>query len=249
MRIRQIAFVAEDLDPVVDELCSVLDLEVGFRDPGVEEFGLHNVVIPVGDTFLEVVSPVREGTSAGRLLDRRHGDGGYMVLLQTQDLDVDKKRLTELDVRIVWEIALDDIAAIHLHPKDVGGAILSMDVANPPSSWRWGGPDWETHRRTETTEWITGVEIQATEPARMAARWSEIVGYPMIDVKEGVFEIPLDAGCIRFVKARDLRGEGISALELKVRSRSQVLARARERGLEVDEGRFSLGGVRIYLLE
>ena len=45
MRIRQIALVAEELDPVVDELCGVLDLEVGFRDPGVSEFGLHNAVM------------------------------------------------------------------------------------------------------------------------------------------------------------------------------------------------------------
>ena len=249
MRIRQIAFVAEDLDPIVAQLCSVLDLEVGFIDPGVKEFGLHNAVIPVGDTFLEVVSPKRKGTSAGRLLERRHGDGGYMVILQSQDLDVDRKRLAELEVRIVWEVALDDIAAIHLHPKDVGGAILSMDVADPPSSWRWGGPDWESHRRTETTEWITGVEIQASDPARMAARWSEVVGYPMIDAEHGAFEIPLDAGCIRFVKARDLRGEGISSLELKVRSRSRVLERAAQHGLEVENGRFHICGVRIELRE
>ena len=47
----------------------MLDLEVGFRDPGVELFGLRNAVIPVGDTFLEVVSPIKEGTTAGRLLE------------------------------------------------------------------------------------------------------------------------------------------------------------------------------------
>ncbi len=249
MRIRQIALVAEELESVVDELCSVLDIEVGFRDPGVAEFGLHNAVIPIGDTFLEVVSPVREGTSAGRLLDRRHGDGGYMVILQSQDLDVDRKRLAELSVRIVWEIALDGIATIHLHPKDVGGAILSLDVADPPSSWRWAGPEWESHRRTETTEWICGVEIQAAEPSRMAARWAQIVGYPMIDADGGALEIPLDAGCIRFVKARDRRGDGLSALELKVRSRDRVLERARARNLEVSDGRFSIGGVRIELRE
>jgi hypothetical protein len=248
MRIRQIALVAEKLDSVVTELCSVLDLEVGFRDPGVAEFGLHNAVIPIGDTFLEVVSPTREGTTAGRLLERRHGDGGYMVLLQSEDLQADRKRLAELNVRIVWEIELEDIAAIHLHPKDVGGAIVSMDVPDPPSSWRWGGPEWQTHRRTETTESITGVEIQSDDPDAMAARWADVVGYPVIEANGGVLEIPLlDEGCIRFVETQDPRGDGISALELKVRSRSRVLARAAERGIEVRDGYFEIGGTRIDL--
>jgi len=31
-------------------------------------------VMPLGDTFVEVVSPIGEGTAAGRFLDRR-GDG------------------------------------------------------------------------------------------------------------------------------------------------------------------------------
>ncbi|MFQ5351781.1 MAG: VOC family protein, partial [Candidatus Binatia bacterium] len=142
MRLRQIALVARDLDPVVDGLCRTLGLEVGFNDPGVAAFGLRNAVIPVGDTFLEVVSPLRENTSAGRFLERRGGDGGYMVMLQTDDLEADRRRLDGLGVRVVWEITLDDIAGVHLHPRDLGGAIVSLDQPRPPESWRWAGPDW-----------------------------------------------------------------------------------------------------------
>src|SRR2546425_11952165 len=99
--------------------------------------------MPVGATFLEVVSPVREGTTAGRLLDRRGGDGGYMVILQTADLRADRARLAALGVRIVWQVELDDIATVHLHPRDLGGAIVSLDQPVPPESWRWGGPEWQ----------------------------------------------------------------------------------------------------------
>ncbi len=247
MRLRQIALVAEELEPVVETLCEVLGLEIGFRDPGVGEFGLHNAVIPVGDCFLEVVSPKQEGTSAGRLLERRSGDGGYMVILQSEDLDVDRKRLDTLGVRIVWEIALPDIATIHLHPKDVGGAILSLDVADPPSSWRWGGPDWESHRRTDVTEWILGATIQAEEPAKVARRWSEITGHPLIDEDGGHYAIPLDAGALRFVPLRDGRGDGLCEVELKVRDVDGVLAAARERGLATTERAFEVCGTRIAL--
>src|SRR3989442_12468663 len=114
MHIGQIALVARELEPVIADLTAVLGIEVGFRDPGVAEFGLHNAVMPVGQTFLEVVSPTREGTTAGRLLERRGGDGGYMAILQTADLRADRKRLAALGVRAVWQVELEDSATGHL---------------------------------------------------------------------------------------------------------------------------------------
>ena len=149
MRLRQIALVAEKLEPAVSDLCSVLGVEVCFRDPGVAEFGLVNALMPIGDTFLEVVCPKQPDTTAGRLLARRGGDGGYMVILQTDDLRAARRRAAEQGVRIVWEIALPDVETVHLHPRDIGGAIVSLDEPRPPESWRWAGPDWQRHVRRD----------------------------------------------------------------------------------------------------
>ncbi|TFG92391.1 MAG: hypothetical protein E4H11_09500, partial [Myxococcales bacterium] len=93
VRLRQVAFVARELEPVVEALCDVLDVEVAYRDPGVGVFGLHNALMPLGDSFLEVVSPERLGTTAGRLLERRGGDGGYMVIVQSQARKADRARV------------------------------------------------------------------------------------------------------------------------------------------------------------
>ncbi len=73
IRLRQVALVAADLDPVVTQLSDTFGPSVCFRDPGVAEFGLHNALMVVGDQFLEVVSPTEPGTTCGRLLDKRHG--------------------------------------------------------------------------------------------------------------------------------------------------------------------------------
>jgi hypothetical protein len=248
MRLRQIALVARELELAVAALCTSLEVEVGFRDPGVAEFGLHNALMPIGDTFLEVVSPTREGTSAGRLLERRAGDGGYMVILQTEDLDDDRKRLGELGVRIVWQITLEDISTVHLHPKDVGGALLSIDAPTPPSSWRCGGPDWETQVRSETSVCLTGAEIQTSQPQVTAQRWAEIVRRPVVDLDGGCFELPLDGGSIRFVEARDGRGDGVSAITVQVSDAAKVLANARGIGLEAGSDHFSVCGTRIDLI-
>ena len=86
VRIRQIALVAGDLDAVQRQLYPLLGINDAFVDEGVGQFGLRNIVMTIGDTFLEVVSPVQEHTTAGRLLQRRGGDGGYMVIVQVDDL-------------------------------------------------------------------------------------------------------------------------------------------------------------------
>src|SRR5512139_102980 len=197
MHIRQVALVARDLDPVVDHLCAVFGLEVAFNDPGVAVFGLRNAVMPVGDTFLEVVSPVQPDASAARYLERRKGDGGYMIILQTDDLAADRQRLEGLGVRVVWEIALPDIATVHLHPRDVGGAIVSLDQPRPPESWRWAGPEWERAVRTEIVDRITGVEIQTDDAGALASRWAEVLGTPAKGAGGGEFEVQLDRGWIR----------------------------------------------------
>ena len=149
LRFRQAVLAARDLDKAVAELRLKLPLGEPYSDPGVALFGLRNAVMPLGDTFVEVVSPVQDGTAAGRFLDR-HGDGAYMAMFQLDDLAGARERAAELGIREVWSIELDDITACHLHPADIGAAIVSLDRPVPPESWRWAGP-WEPHGEAATT--------------------------------------------------------------------------------------------------
>jgi hypothetical protein len=85
-RLRQVALVARELEAGSASLRRALHLGEPFHDPGVGEFGLDNAVFSLGDTFLEVVAPVRADTTAGRYLARRGGDGGYMAIFQVADV-------------------------------------------------------------------------------------------------------------------------------------------------------------------
>ena len=248
MRLRQVALVAKDLEPVVADLCAVLGVEVAFRDPGVGVFGLHNAVMPVGDTFLEVVSPVQPNTTAGRYLDRRGGDGGYMVILQCDDLDADRKRVAELGIRIVWSADLEGIRGTHLHPRDVGGAILSLDAAMPSSSWRWAGLEWEQHVRTGVVSEITAVELQSADPTALAQRWGEILNRPVARTAAGVIRIVLDQGAIRFVVAADGRGDGVAGFDVAVVDREAVKTAARARGVTLAGDLLTICGTRVRLV-
>jgi hypothetical protein len=249
VRIRQVALVARELAPVVETLEQVLSVEVCFRDPAVELFGLENALFPIGDTFLEVVSPVRADASAARLLERRKGDGGYMVILQCEELEKQRRRVEELGVRIVWETSFEDIATIHLHPRDVGAAIVSLDEARPPESWRWAGPGWERKLRTGVARGIIGAELQSADPAALAARWSQVLASPARRVADEVHEIALEGGRLRFVTDQDGRGEGLCGLELDVVDRDRLLEAARERRLRVDDDVVEICGTRLRLGE
>ncbi len=249
MRIRQLALVAEDLEPRLTELCDVLGLEECHRDPGVGVFGLHNVLMTVGDQFLEIVSPLRPGTSAGRLLERRRGDGGYMVILQTRDLEAHRERLGRLGVRIVWEAALDDIATIHLHPRDVGAAIVSLDEAVPPESWRWAGNEWKASVATDVVTRIAGAALQSDDPAALAVRWAEVLDRKALPAEAGAFAIELDGGGrLRFVADRDGRGAGLAEIDLAASDPARALDTARRRGLPVGADSVELCGTRFRLL-
>jgi hypothetical protein len=215
MRLRQVVVVATDIEPVVDELCQRLGLEVCYRDPGVGHFGLQNALMAVGDGFIEVISPIQDGTTAGRYLERRGGDGGYMLLLQVDDMATERRRIEEMGVRIVWEGKGDGIRGMHLHPADVGGAIVSLDVAEPTDSWGWAGADWRAHVRSDVVIEIAGAELQSDDPAALARRWSRVLGRPMEQgVERGEPVLNLDGGVIRFVTSTDGRGEGLGGFDL-----------------------------------
>jgi hypothetical protein len=218
IRLRQVALVARDLEPAINGLSDALGIEVGYRDPGIAEFGLVNAVFPVGDAFLEIVSPVQEGTTAGRLLDKHGGDYGYMVIMQLSDLGAARARLDGLNVRVVWKADLRDAAGTHLHPKDVGGTILSLDWMDPPESWRWAGPDWERHVRTDVVSGLSGVTLAVEDPEATAIRWAEVFG-----VAASGSEISLDHGTsISFVPSERREDDGVCGVTVTATDRSRA---------------------------
>src|SRR3954453_15244334 len=122
LRLRQLALVAADLDPVVDDLKSLFGVEVAFNDPSVASFGLKNAVMPVGHQFVEVVAPIEENTAGGRYLDRRNGDGGYMAILQGDDHPANNHGVDELGVRKVAEADEKNYSIMQLPPADTRGS-------------------------------------------------------------------------------------------------------------------------------
>ena len=82
---------------------------------------------------------------------------------EKQDLTREKTRVEGEGINIVWNADREEegihAKAIHLHPRDVGGAILSIDSMAPTEAWLWASPNWEKNVRTEVSNFLNGVHI------------------------------------------------------------------------------------------
>ncbi|MCS6926140.1 MAG: VOC family protein [Candidatus Binatia bacterium] len=253
LRMRQIVLIARELAPVVAEIREVFGLEVAYRDPAVATFGLENAVFPLGNQFLEVVAPIREGTAGGRYLDRRGGDGGYMVILQCDDHAPRKRRVAELGIRKVLEHDEPEFHIMQLHPRDTGGCLLEIDVQTGGEAldgpWAPAGRQWQSAVRTEVVRGIAAAEIQTPDPTDLAARWGQILELPVEADAQGHPSLRLDLGSLRFVKDADGRGEGLGGVDLVVANRSRLLAAAEQRGRRLADDLVQLCGTRFRLVE
>ena len=255
IHLRQICLVARELAPVIEELEAVLGIERCYVDPGVGVFGLENTLLPIGTDFLEVVAPVAEGTAAERYLQRRQGDGGYMVICQADSAatqDGCRNRAAERDVRVAWEREHDDYHLMQLHPADLRASFLEIDTDEPHDpTGHWepaGGDGWRPHVRTDRTLGYRAVELQDDDPAGLAALWAHIVDAPVR--QEGdAFLVPLANADLRFVAPRDDRGPGLCGIDLEVADAVAIRSAAAERGRKVEGDRVDLCGVRFRLLQ
>jgi hypothetical protein len=251
MWLRQVALVAHDLEPVVDQLGSVLGLKVAFNDPAVSTFGLVNAVMTVGSEFLEVVQPVKEDASALRYLHRRGGDAGYMLIFQAADARAERERILKLGARKIAEHE-GEAFFTHFPPADFGGVLTSGDslpgVADwfdRDSDWFYAGRNWRAARNEESTA-ILGATVQGKSPAAMARRWSELLAQPLKEGPRGP-RLTLARGYVDFVEPVDVDGTGLVGVEVAVADPAACLVRARGAGLPVDGNAVRICGTSFEL--
>jgi hypothetical protein len=255
LRLRQICLVAAKLAPVLSDFREIFGLEVCFVDKGVATFGLENSLMPVGNNFIEVVAPIKENTAAGRYLQRRNGDGGYMVICQCATHEAQqarRQRAAAMNIRIAWAHESKAFNAMQLHPADTGGAFFEIDwdaKGEPEGHWDpAGGGGWPKARRTEVISAYTAVELQSLDPRGLAERWARIAELPLRQDVRGHYELPLDNASVRFVEATDGRGEGLGGIDIVAVDRKRIRDMAERRGYLVADDQVLVCGTRFYLV-
>ena len=252
LRLRQICLVAEELAPVAADLEAVFGIEVCYNDPRIIRFGLENALLPIGNQLLEVVAPVEENTAAGRYLEKRGGDGGYMFITQCDDHAPRRRRVEELGIRLVNDFERNSFQNMQLHPKDTGGTFFEIDCQTngmePDGPWEPAGDNWQRCRRTDVIDAIVAAEIQTPAPSRLAARWSGIAEIPVQD-RSGVPTIPFENAELRFVLPTDGRPEGLGGIDVRAVDPDRARSAASERGCLGEDGVILICGTRFGLVD
>lgn len=239
VRIRQLVF-ASNAKADIDRLQSVLGLGEPYDDPGVGVFGLVNGVFAIGDQFLEVVVPKQDGTAAGRFLERNPERGGYMAIFQVPDLAPVRAHADANQLRRVWDIDHEEITASHIHPADIGAAIVSIDAPRPPESWLWGGPSW---RERSVPGRLTGATLTAVDPLALAERWANLLG-ASVEPVPNAFKIPLTDGEILVSEGpQDL----LTGFDVALPDPEAALRRAQAAGFVVEGSVIRMMGVDVKL--
>lgn len=226
-------------------------LSPSHRDPQIAAFGLHNVLMPVGTSFFEIVSPIGEGTTAGRYLDRRQGDGGYMTIFDSDDLESWRAHIATLGVREAAFLEFDGFNSIQLHPKDTGGPLLEInrttDGAELRGAYFPAGNNWLDHVRTDRVRGISAAEIQSDDPEGLSRRWASILKRGAPARVGDSWQVSVDNACLRFVEDQDGRGEGLGGIDLEVNDRAAILETGARRGLPTQDNMILIGGIRCHL--
>lgn len=247
LRLRQICLVAPHLEPVIPDIADIMGLAVCYRDGNVAKYGLENALLPVDTILLEVVAPVREGTAAGRFLDRTGGRGGYMAIFCCDDPDERGSHANAIGVRTANVITHAPYHGVQLHPRDCRAAFIefnhtdgSDDVLGP---YPPAGPDWQRFIRKEVTQALTSVEMQSPDPQGLAAHWGTILGVAVSNA-DGAPALQLPNAGFRFVKGES---EIMSAIDFRVGNVAAVCDAAKARGYAVTDNAFLLGGVNFRI--
>ena len=253
LQLRQICLVARELRPAIEDLSEVFGVEACFVDEGVGVFGLENTLLSIGRNFLEVVAPVKDGTTAGRYLDRRGGDGGYMVICQTTDEATQRacrERAEAAGIRVAWQGDMGTHHVMQLHPGDLQASFFEIDwEEHGELDGYWGaagGRGWEEHVRTDGVADLRGAELQGPDPEALAALWGNVAGIPVSHDGDEPY-LQLENARIRFVEDRDGRGPGLGGVDLAVADRARLIEAAKQRGALRGDDVVELCGTRFYL--
>jgi hypothetical protein len=223
IRIRQIALCTDDIWPVETAVAQQLEVTPVHRDKPGAPIWMFNSVIAVGSTFLEILQPERDTAPTQKFLDKQGGAGGYMLLLQVDDIEAARTRAEAANVRVVMDAPKRSYhgvtgAAIHLHPGDTGGVLTSFDWMEDWDSWAWGGQAWPWHQRTDVVSGIVGAEITSTDPSKVAQRFAEFIGRSV----DAQGRMELDEGYINFVEGASDQRDRLTAVDMRATNRSRV---------------------------
>lgn len=126
-KIEHVALAVADLDAAIAHYREVWGIEVTHRET-VEDQGVEEAMLPLGDTFLQLIAPANDETTVGRFLASR-GEGLHHLAYEVDDLPRTLEDLRAKGVQLIDEVprrgGRGHLVAF-VHPKGNHGLLVEL---------------------------------------------------------------------------------------------------------------------------
>lgn len=112
---------------VVSEFYRLLGLRSD-RTEVLKEDRVKVAMMPVGDSFIELIEPTDEKSPVASFLEER-GEGIHHVSLEVDDLDATLERLKKMDVQLIDKDPREGAEGrriAFIHPHSTGGVLVEL---------------------------------------------------------------------------------------------------------------------------
>ena len=125
--IDHVAIAVNDLEAAVDYYRQAYGVEVEHREV-VERDGVEEALIRVADSYIQLLTPVRDDSTVAKFLERK-GEGIHHVGYRVEDIREALAAVAETGIRLVDEQPRHGsmgASIAFLHPGDLGGVLTEL---------------------------------------------------------------------------------------------------------------------------
>jgi methylmalonyl-CoA epimerase len=126
-----IAIATDDLEESLKFWADTLGLEPSHTED-LEDRGIRVAFLPIGDTRIELIAPLREDSEVSGFLAKR-GGGIHHLAFSSADVDADVEALKDAGVRLTSDKAAPGAHGCRvafIHPKASKGTLI--ELSTPP---------------------------------------------------------------------------------------------------------------------
>jgi methylmalonyl-CoA/ethylmalonyl-CoA epimerase len=130
-KVEHIALAVADLEAAIDHYSKTWGLEVEHRER-VEDQGVDEAMLPIGDTYLQLLGPTSPDSTVGRFIEKR-GEGLHHIAYEVEDLQATLAELKSKGVPLIDEaprVGGRGHMVAFVHPKGNHGLLVELIQAS-----------------------------------------------------------------------------------------------------------------------
>ncbi len=122
-----VGIAVKDLDASIDSYRDRYGVEPAHREI-VESQGVEEALLPIGGSFVQLLTPLDPNSPVGRFLDRR-GEGMHHLAYAVLDIEEALKHLRSTGAKLIDETARTGgrgAKIAFVHPADLAGTLIEL---------------------------------------------------------------------------------------------------------------------------